>query len=75
MKLPKGNTAAYLIAIAIGAACLYFGLHAGLTKKTALPVLFGAVMVLGGIFGLIDLLKKRRKTAGQPDGKEETPHE
>lgn len=65
MRLPKGTPTAYLLAIAIGAACLYFGLHTGLTIKTALPVLFGAVMVLGGIFGLLDLQKKRRQAAEQ----------
>ncbi|MBQ7491563.1 MAG: hypothetical protein IJT76_03045 [Clostridia bacterium] len=74
MRLPKGTTAAYLLAIIIGAACLYFGLRAAITTKTALLLLFGAVMVLGGVFGLTDLSKKRRQAAEKRTAeKEENP--
>lgn len=68
--LPKGNAAAYLIAVLIGIAVVIMGMKGLAPGKNTILVLFGAVMIVGGIMGFYRQVQKDRETPPEdgPDG-------
>lgn len=73
--LPKGNSAAFVIAILIGLAAVYLGVRGLAGDKNSIMIAFGGVMIAGGALSLADAAKKRRAKGeddpASPTGKKE----